>query len=122
MGTVENMEKVGESPRLNLTTLVERSREDITEVFKILHGHDGVHENYFKLVSRHSHLQTRGHNLKLFKPSHCVHKRNMFFPLRVMDQWSSLPEVVTSKSTCKLFSKTDMTSIFAPSQEKACPQ
>ena len=88
--------------RLHLTTLEERrTRGDMIEVYKLIHGIDKVNagEDFLKLETDINRERTHGHPLKLQKPRHRLHRRNQFFSTRVVDKWNQLPEhVVLSKN------------------------
>ena len=73
---------------LNLTTLeTVRLRGDLIEVFKILK----VDASTFLTQSN---AQTRGHLLKLFKPSCRLDGRKFSFSHRVVDAWNGLNEAL----------------------------
>ena len=50
-----------------------------------------------------SHLNTRGHSLKLQKPRCSTTMRLNTFPHRCIDQWNSLPEEVVSAPSLNSF-------------------
>ena len=94
--------------RLELTTLQERRhRGDLIQVFKILKGIDLVNagDKFLQLQAGPRRHRTRGHPLKLSKPRHRTHKRNMFFSSRVVDSWNNLPEDVVMSRTISTFKK-----------------
>jgi hypothetical protein len=72
----------------------------MTEVFKLLKGFTDVH--YTKLFQLSTTL-TRGHSLKIHKPS-CIHElRKHYFSHRVVDLWNGLPEHVVSSVSVNMF-------------------
>jgi len=92
--------------KLKLTTLKERrGRGDMIEIFKIIKGHDSVNagEEFLKLETGPLGNRTRGHSLKLQKPRHRTHKRNMFFSSRVVKQWNNLPDDVVNCNCINTF-------------------
>ena len=91
---------------LGLTTLEERrNRGDMIETFKIIHGYDKVEVNGPFLQLDKNHQQTRGHSLKLVKPRHRTHKRNCFFPARVISAWNDLPGKVVESENVNTFKR-----------------
>ena len=94
--------------RLKLPTLAyRRTRGDMIEVYKLLHGkYDGDVSN-IHIVKLHkdsdTREETRGHRLKLFIERACTNVRKESFSLRVTRLWNDLPEVVvTAPSKCQL--------------------
>ena len=90
---------------LNLYTLeTRRLRGDLIEVYKILHGLEGIEEK--KLFQRHQNWsQVRGHNLKLYKPNlrKGLNCRKYFFSIRVISEWNSLPSHIVNATSTNLF-------------------
>ena len=87
----------------NLPTLkYRRHREDMIEVYKILHG------IYFTDIS-HGILQlaqdnrTRGHSLKLVTQHSKTEIRRNCFSVRVVKPWNALPEFVVSSRNIQTF-------------------
>jgi hypothetical protein len=73
----------------DMTTLeTKRISGDLIEVFKILKGIEDVKEEQF--FTRENGC-TRGHELKLFKPSCRLDCRKYVFSNRVINMWNSLP-------------------------------
>ena len=84
--------------RLNLISLeMRRLRGDLIEVFKIMHGMEGLKpESMFQLAA---HSNTRGHTLKIYKQRSRLDCRKFFFSQRIVDEWNALPDkIVTSAS------------------------
>ena len=77
-----------------------RPRGDLIEVFKLLNGLKQVdYSTFFKLAED---TKTRGHSLKLFKPTLVknLNCRSQFFSQRVINDWNSLPRnVVNAKNS-----------------------
>ena len=92
---------------LGLTTLEERrAGGDMIQVFKILQGYEDIDPNqFFKVAVRGTYTQgkTRGHSLKLLKPTHPTTKRNQCFDARVMNQWNKLPQYIVNDTTVNAF-------------------
>ena len=85
--------------RLKLHTLAyRRTRGDMIEVYKLLHGkYDSDESNIVKLHKDSDTREgTRGHSLKLFIERACTNVRKESFSLRVTRLWSDLPEVVVT--------------------------
>ncbi len=71
-------------------------------VFKYLHG---MHTCSSALLPLH-HIEertTRGHSLKLLKPSPRPRSRQAFFTQRVVNLWNSLPESTVTAPTINSF-------------------
>ena len=88
--------------RLILPTLAyRRTRGDMIEVYKLLHGkYDSDVSNIVKL---HKDSDTRGHSLKLFIERACTNVRKETFSLRVTRLWNELPEIVVTASSVNSF-------------------
>jgi hypothetical protein len=84
-----------------VTTLeTRRIRGDLNEVYKILKGIvDVKEERFFTRVKG----CTRGHDLKLFKPSYCLDCRKYAFSNRVINMWNNLLSDVVACSTVYSF-------------------
>ncbi len=90
--------------RLQLPTLTyRRSRGDMIQVYKYLHGLYKVQSDI--LPRAHYQATSRGHALKLEKrPAH--HRlRQSFFTQGVTDLWKSLPSIVISAASMNVFNK-----------------
>jgi ribonuclease P/MRP protein subunit RPP40 len=86
---------------LDMTTLeTRRIRGDLIEVFKILKGIEDVKEERFFTREKGC---TRGHELKLFKPSCRLDCRKYVFSNRVINMWNNLPSDVIACSTVSSF-------------------
>ena len=72
-------------------------------VFKLLNGLEQVdYSTFFKLAED---TKTRGHSLKLFKPTLVknLNCRSQFFSQRVINDWNSLPRNVVNAKTVSQF-------------------
>ena len=104
--------------RLKLPTLAyRRTRGDMIEVYKLLHGkYDGDVSNIVKLhkdSDTSPREETRGHRLKLFIERACTNVRKESFSLRVTRLWNDLPEVVvTAPSTATESTWAFITNIY----------
>jgi len=88
--------------RLKLPTLVyRRMRGDMIEVFKILKGFYDVRvtKDMFKLHTGN----TRGHSLKLCKPTAKRNIKKYYFTSRVVEIWNDLPDNVISATNVNMF-------------------
>jgi hypothetical protein len=75
---------------------------DLTEAYKILHGHSPLKSNdFFQL----SNSRTRGHALKLIKERVHCDERKFFFSNRVFNVWNSLPEDIVCAPTIAAFKR-----------------
>ena len=95
---------------LKMPTLAyRRMRGDLIETYKIVTG------KYDKAVSDLLPLHqvlgttTRGHSLKLAKPSSHKDLSKFFFTRRVVDTWNDLPECVIQAPSVNSFEKTGST-------------
>ena len=80
--------------KTNLITLENRRlRSDIIEVWKIMHGLEGLSPNDLFIMSStmHDANPTRGHTFKIFKQHSRLNLRKFFFSHRIVDTWNSLP-------------------------------
>ena len=67
------------------------------QTYKILHNIDDFDPNL--LLKRDQSSRTRGHNLKLLKPTVRLDSRKYSFSVRVINDWNKLPsEVVMAES------------------------
>ena len=93
---------------LDLPTLRERrTRGDMILTYRLIHGEEGIdYRKFFSLTE--STYNTRGHSLKIMKPTARLDVRKYFFSNRVIDKWNSLTEEeVTAKSTHMFKKKYD---------------
>jgi len=88
--------------RCKLTTLeTRRARGDQIEVFKILHGYEGLDRNMFFTLKADS--RTRGHNWALTK-EHCkLDIRKYTFSQRTINEWNSLPTECVNATSINIF-------------------
>ena len=96
--------------RLKLPTLAyRRTRGDMIEVYKLLHGkYDGDVSNIVKLhKDSDTREETRGHRLKLFIERACTNVRKESFSLRVTRLWNDLPEVVVTAPSVNFKNRLD---------------
>ena len=83
-----------------------RMRGDIIQTFKIVKGLEDVPINDYFTLSQER--RTRGHDLKLAKPSARTKLRNQTFTHRVVEVWNSLPqEVIDAETVNSLKNKLD---------------
>ena len=88
--------------RLGLTSMeLRRIRGDLIQVFKIVHGLDGLSFDYFFEFSNVT--TNRGHSLKLRGKRCRLDVRKHFFSQRVINEWNSLPENVVSSPSVNSF-------------------
>ena len=73
------------------------------EVFKILHGLEGLSHEYFFQI--HHESKARGHPFKLKKNRFNLDCRKYFFSQRVVDKWNALPENAVTSTTVNQFRK-----------------
>ena len=92
---------------LGLTTLeTRRLRRDLIEAFKIVGGFSKL--NKLDFFSMHHSVNTRGHNLKLYKGRFCLDVGKYSFRNRVVDEWNALPqEAIDSTSVNSFKNKID---------------
>ena len=92
--------------KLDMFSLEQRRlRGQLMETYKIITGKYGFsHEKLFKLADSSS---TRGHNLKLYKPTlkKGLLLRQNFFNISVINSWNDLPQGVVSASTVDTFKR-----------------
>ncbi|XP_077977558.1 uncharacterized protein LOC144433123 [Glandiceps talaboti] len=75
---------------LSITTLEQRRlRGDLIQVFRFLKGFDKIDQSV--LFTYHPTNRTRGHSLKIFKPTVRLNIRKYFFSQRVVHHWNNLP-------------------------------
>jgi ribonuclease P/MRP protein subunit RPP40 len=86
---------------LDMTTVeTRRVRGDLIEVFKIMKGFENVNKDKFFTMDTGC---TRGHELKLFKPSCRLDFRNYAFSNRIINMWNSLPSNIIACNTVDNF-------------------
>ena len=88
--------------RLKLPTLAyRRTRGDMIEVYKLLHGKYNSDVSNISKLHKDSDTRegTRGHSLKLFIEHACTNVRKESFSLRVTRLWNDLPEASTHLKT-----------------------
>ena len=86
---------------LGLTTLeTRRVRADMVEVYKILHGIEGVREEVFFV---RNNAVTRGHGFKLFKKRVRLDVGKFSFGNRVCELWNGLPDGVVNACSINVF-------------------
>lgn len=77
-----------------------RERNDMLQVYKIMHGIDNVRRDQLFEMSVTS---TRGHPFKLFKKQCRLNLRKYSFAHRVVDSWNELPDGVVCAETINAF-------------------
>jgi ribonuclease P/MRP protein subunit RPP40 len=86
---------------LDMTTLeTRRVRGDLIEVFKIMKGFKNVNKDKFFTMDTGC---TRGHELKLFKPSCHLDCRKYAFSNRIINMWNSLLSNIIACNTVDNF-------------------
>ena len=104
---IEGLRSDSYQEMLNKTGLISlemrRLRADLIEVFKILHGLEGLSHEYFFQI--HHESKTRGHPFKLNKNRFALDCRKYFFSQRVVDEWNALPEKAVTSTTVNQFKK-----------------
>ena len=87
---------------LNLPSLLYRFRRgDLIFLFKLLNGYFELDFANFFTLSHNSH--TRGHPVKLFKPSAYHLCRDNFFGARVINDWNYLTSGIVTNSSLNSF-------------------
>ena len=85
-----------------LTTLeTRRIRGDQIEVFKIMHGYEGLNKDMFFRITNDS--ITRGHSLALVKSHSRLDIRKFTFSQRVVNDWNKLPEECINATSVNMF-------------------
>ena len=85
-----------------LTTLeTRRIRGDQIEVFKIMHGYEGLNKDMFFRIKNDS--ITRGHSLALVKSYSRLDIRKYTFSQRVVNDWNKLPEECINATSVNMF-------------------
>lgn len=90
--------------QLNLWSLEDRrTRADLIEVFKIIHGLSSIEFSTFFEFSTYN--RTRGHSLKLAKKCTRLDLRQHFFSERIINIWNQLDDATVSASSINGFKK-----------------
>ena len=85
-----------------LTTLeTRRICGDQIEVFKIMHGYEGLNKDMFFRIKNDS--ITRGHSLALVKSHSRLDIRKYTFSQRVVNDWNKLPEECINATSVNMF-------------------
>lgn len=112
---IDGMSTLNYEERLQRTNLISlemrRLRSDMIEVFKIMHGFEGLKPEKFFKLSDITH--TRGHSMKIYKPNTRLEVRKHFFTQRVIDEWNNLPADVVQSSSVNEF-KSKIEPMFLP--------
>ena len=92
---------------LNLTSLEDRrTRGDLIEVYKLIHGIDNIdYRKFFKLANEGSISRTRGHQLKIEVPYSRTERRKNFFSIRVIKEWNKLTSDIVTSPNVNIFKK-----------------
>jgi len=103
---VKGLEKLPHETRLKKLGIYSLERRrlcgDLIETFKILTGREDVnYSKFFELADVTSGL--RGHLLKLFKPRCHTTVRQNFFSLRIVNEWTKLPQDVMEAPSINMF-------------------
>ena len=73
----------------------------IIEVFKIMHGYEGLNKDMFFRIKNDS--ITRGHSLALVKSHSRLDIRKYTFSQRVVNDWNKLPEECINATSVNMF-------------------
>jgi ribonuclease P/MRP protein subunit RPP40 len=88
--------------QLNIPTLYyRRKRGDMIQVYKIMKGIDRISADIF--FKRAPCPSTRGHSLKLAKPTVMKTPRSHSFSVRIVNDWNSLPEAAVNAESVNVF-------------------
>ena len=88
--------------RLNIPTLYyRRKRGDMIQVYKIMKGIDRISPDIF--FKRSPCASTRGHSMKLAKPTVMKSPRTHSFSVGVVNDWNSLPEAAVKAESVNAF-------------------
>ena len=92
---------------LQLSTLEDRrTRGDLIEVFKLVHGIENIdYSQFFTIVRSGSGMVTRGHQLKIEVPYCRTERRKNFFSVRTISKWNSLPADVVFSNNVNAFKR-----------------
>ena len=71
------------------------------QVYKIMKGIDHISTDIF--FTRSPCVSTRGHSLKLAKPTAMKTPRTHSFSVRVVNDWNSLPEAAVNAESANAF-------------------
>ena len=90
---------------LGLTSLEDRrTRGDLIEVFKIMHGMENVQRDQFFTMEKDKHkYPKRGNGLRIWVPSTKTARRRKFFDIRIINLWNKLPADVVRKQHISTF-------------------
>lgn len=105
---IEGYKDMSYEDRLRNTGLMKlekrRARGDLIQVFKIIKGIDKVdYRRFFEIKNTDISRRTRGHNLKITKPSCKYNIRKHFFSQRVINAWNGLSQYVVDADTVNCF-------------------
>ena len=91
--------------KCNLATLeIRRHREDLLEVYRIVHGIDDLDPgDFFIFRSDGMGRDSRCHNLHIQKQRFSLFVRKFCFLQRVVDHWSALPADAVNVPTINAF-------------------
>ena len=91
--------------RCNLMSLeMRRLRADLLEVFKIMHGLEGLDREDIFTLQEGGH-GTRGHSLKIFKQRARLTVRKFFFSQRVVQEWNNLSQEAVQAGSVNIFKR-----------------
>jgi hypothetical protein len=83
------------------TLELRRLKTDLIMIFKILRNYVDVNIADFFAISET--VQTRGHSLKLYKPSCKLNVRSFSFSCRRIDCWNFLPDNIVMATSVAIF-------------------
>jgi ribonuclease P/MRP protein subunit RPP40 len=97
---------------LDMTTLeTRRVRGGLIEVFKIMKGLENVNKEQIFIMDKGC---TRGHELKLFKPSCRLDCRKYAFSNRIINMWNSLTSNIIACNTVYSFKHKIDVYLYSP--------
>ena len=102
VSNISDMTYEGRLRKLGIPTLqYRRSRADMIQVYKIIHGIDRISiPEFFEIVCE---SKTRGHQYKIAKKRSSTSMRKHTFSNRVVEEWNSLPEYVVDAPNTNVF-------------------
>ena len=86
-----------------MTLEMRRHRNDLIEVFKIIHGYEGLDkETFFEMETND---RTRGHSLKIHKKRSRLNIRKFTFSQRIVEDWNNLTEETVNAPSLNSFKR-----------------
>ena len=93
------LERLRETNLLSLE--MRRLRADLIEVFKIVHGMEGLTPDLFFQIRNDERL--RGHCFTIVKQRAHLNLRKFFFSNRILTEWNNLPSSAVTSTTINGF-------------------